>query len=1224
MRKCRSQPARIVASLAFLSVPLMLPATLPAQTRTEIVRGRVTSDSGAPIGGALVHVTMGPARLTRRTSTDSTGVYEVVFAQGTGDYLVHVAAPGWQSFRKRVLAAEASPDTVFTVDATLAPDVTRLAAVTVKAERLTPSRDPDIGDAAGAVEHSFEGVTAAVSPQDEGELAAIAATTPGVSIAAGRPTAPGLDPAQNTVTLNGLAFPGTALPRDARTRTRISTSTYDPARGGFGALQMNVEMAPGGDFTFRRSHLTLDAPALQPVDGAAGGLGQRVTSARASIGGDGDVLSGRWFYNTGLQASRETTDAVSLFDAGSARWRRNGVNPDSVRRLYAVLGTLGVPTTAPGAPSSRATDEASLLLRLDHTPTAPRAFAVTIFGQYARSGALGMGPTVAFARGGQSRVGVAGIQAQYSVFADSQKYLNETRSAFSSTSHASDSYLSIPGANVLVASTPDAANAGGLATLQVGGGEAGTRDRSWTWETINETQWYPASNSHRLKLTGESRLDGTLGSSARRPSGTFLFNSIADVEAGRPSAYVRQPKLADVGAIGWSGFAALGDLWRKSPTLQVLYGARLEGNRFLAAPARDAGVEGVFGVRTDRVPDGWHVSPRLGFTWSYGDALENGGTRSSALGTFFPGPMGVFRGGVGEFRSLVVPALIADAIAAEPGRQRATEVCVGPDVPLPEWSAYVADGAAPPSCEGTLGSPYAETAPSTVLFDPSYTAPRSWRGNLGWSAVVWRIGVNVDAVYSLNVDQPSAIDLNFRNEPRFTLRDEADRPVFVPPSSIVPAAGALSPAAARVTRAYGRVESRRSDLRSRSAQLSVVLSPQFANWGRTYLNLAYTWGQTQALERGTDDATFTSPLTREWAPSAWDVRHQILVQAGRLLPANASLTLFARFTSGLPFTPVAGADVNGDGLANDRAFVFDPHATADSALAAQMQGLFAGARGPTRECLMRQRGRPAGRNSCRTTWSAALNARLAFSSEQVGRVLGTGQRATVAFAFSNPLGGLDQLMHGRGRTRGWGTPSVPDPVLYTVRGFDPQQQRFSYTINPHFGAARVDGDAVPTPFRITLDISFDLSEPFDEQMLGHALDPGRRRPGIRRPTETLLEEYRRTVPSVYAAVLEQSDSLMLSREQTETLTRSAAAYQQRADSVWRPLAEYLASLDASYDAGDAIKRVQLATDRVWDIAQEQGPVLKAILSPLQLGMLSGLVADVVYTKGKIKVRYYGS
>ncbi|HEX8830880.1 MAG TPA: carboxypeptidase regulatory-like domain-containing protein, partial [Longimicrobium sp.] len=63
--------------LALLLV--LLPATAAAQSRAEVIRGRVTTDSGAVVAGAAVTATMAPDRLTRSTRTDAEGRYELHF-----------------------------------------------------------------------------------------------------------------------------------------------------------------------------------------------------------------------------------------------------------------------------------------------------------------------------------------------------------------------------------------------------------------------------------------------------------------------------------------------------------------------------------------------------------------------------------------------------------------------------------------------------------------------------------------------------------------------------------------------------------------------------------------------------------------------------------------------------------------------------------------------------------------------------------------------------------------------------------------------------------------------------------------------------------------------------------------------------------------------------------------------------------------------------------------
>src|SRR5215218_8053220 len=249
---------RRASVLALLVLGSAASSRLPAQQPGETIRGRVVSDSGRPIPDAAVTVTRAPDRESRVARTDAGGSYSVFFEQGTGDYLVHVNAPGWESFRRRI--TRTGSDTVLVLDVTLAAErTTQLAPVVARAQRTAPPKTPGIDVGTGAAERIADGLTGALAPDQEGNLAAIAATVPGGSIT-------GFPPGQGQATLNGMAFAGTDLPRDARIRTRVSSSTYDPARGGFSGTQTAVEVAAGGLYSFQRAHVTVDAPYLQVAD----------------------------------------------------------------------------------------------------------------------------------------------------------------------------------------------------------------------------------------------------------------------------------------------------------------------------------------------------------------------------------------------------------------------------------------------------------------------------------------------------------------------------------------------------------------------------------------------------------------------------------------------------------------------------------------------------------------------------------------------------------------------------------------------------------------------------------------------------------------------------------------------------------------------------------------------------------------------------------------------
>lgn len=248
--------ALLIAVVTSLPVYAQDSVRMPRST----IRGRVTVDSGKPVVGADVIVVMAPDRSFQRTTTDSGGSYEIVFEHGTGDYLIHAAAPGMETFRKRVTGPPT--DSVLLVNISLThAGAQQLSAVSISARRWRPRRGGDFGVGAGpgAAEQVAGGVTGAVPPDLVGDLATIAATVPGIALTPQGVSVAGLSPGQNSATLDGMAFSGADVPRDALTTVRVTTSTYDPARGWFGGLQEDVELTSGVVASLRHVHFNMDA-----------------------------------------------------------------------------------------------------------------------------------------------------------------------------------------------------------------------------------------------------------------------------------------------------------------------------------------------------------------------------------------------------------------------------------------------------------------------------------------------------------------------------------------------------------------------------------------------------------------------------------------------------------------------------------------------------------------------------------------------------------------------------------------------------------------------------------------------------------------------------------------------------------------------------------------------------------------------------------------------------
>jgi len=1198
-----SAPCRLLRPIMLLSA-CALPAL--AQGRHDILQGRVTTDSARAISGADVIATRAPDRAFKSVKSDSAGRWSIDWPDGTGDYLVHVAAPGFDALTKRV--TRAGTDSVIVVNLQLLPagSAQRLAPVVTRAQRPRPDRNPPPGIDVGASE-ATPGSYRRVAPDMAGDLATIMGMVPGVLTTSAGPSVLGLNPSQNSTTLNGMAFAGGVIPRDVATRVRVSTATYDPANGWFSGARTNVQLGPTTEL-FKRadSHLTLDAPALQSNDPISSRLGQRFTNFNGSLGGTGTLPDDRFSYNYGLQGYRRSADVASLLTADSWLLQHAGISADSAARFRQLLQDARIPVAGAGIPLSASTDNVVFLGRLDHNPynwktlTPSRTtWGLTGYANWTRNQAQGLGPTATPAHAGETSQGIAALQAQYSTFFGND-YLADLRSGLTWSHNISTPYVQLPDGRVLVSSNfPD--GTGGVSSLQFGGNGALQNDaRAWTWESVGELQFYPAGYStHRIKLTADARLDGISQDQLGNRLGTFSYNSLADLAANRPASFNRTLNAPTRHGAAWNGFVALGDLWRIAPSVQMLYGARVEGNVFTDLPEYNPAVSSMFGARTDFGPNTFAVLPRLGVTWN---VAKHGAA-----------PAGTVRVGVGEFRNLLDPSLLAGAsvLTGLPG-SLARLSCIGAAVPMPDWSLYASGAASIPSqCSGTATPTFADAAPNVQLFDPSYSPSRSWRSNLSWTSGLWgRTAYTLEGVYSLNLNQPGSLDLNFAGTPLFTLPDEG-RSMFVSPSSIVPATGVVSPVEARRSAAFGRVVNGVSDLRSESWQVLASIRPDLGHIVGPIVHdpmLAYVYSDMRAQQRGFNGSTFGDPAARTWARGDLNARHQFVAQAV-IWPMGdhpgPGIFFYGHLQSGLPFTPIVGSDVNGDGLANDRAFVFDPATAADPALASGMRSLLASSPAPVRDCLSRQLGSAAQRSSCEGPWTAALNMNVIVP----GRLLGDRfHRFDFAVNLTNPLGGLDQLLHGSNNLRGWGAPATPDPVLYSVRGFDPATNRFKYEVNPRFGSTAPSSNTVRAPFRLTLDVTMDIAPSFPTQQVDRWLTPGRSgHPGPKLSAADLVRRLQRTVPDPYAPLLAQSDSLLLTAEQVDAVKKLAAGLSARRDSLYNGLATWLASLPDTYDESAAVRRSDDVQQQALEITRlEVRENLPQILAPGQLAILPGL------------------
>ena len=1053
------RPASVATVMRYIPIVLLAALAVPRAAAqigagTDIISGRVTGPDSQPLEGAVVVATSVETQLSRQRVTDRHGRFTIVFPDGGGQYRVVARFMGMAPV-EQVVRRQGDEDRL-EANIQMGSVPVSLEGVTVAARRgAGPSTS-----SGGSTAQSLSPEQMTRLPIDATDLNAVAALAPGVlpiaatdstttafSVAGQRSTA-------NYVTLDGMSFGQGTVPQDALRSTRVITTTYDVARGEFsGGLVTSTTKSgtsiPQGSFTagLRDRSLAWGTATESP-------FGAGSTQNQVSGGLGGAIVPNRLFVFGALQHRWRDQALPSLISADPAALLRLGVSPDSAARFCALASATGAPATVAGA-ADRAAELTVALVRLDWRMSDAHTLTLRLDGRSESQEPTRVSPLAFPATGGTRSDGGGGVLAALaSSFGGS--FINELRGYVATSRRDVTPFLSLPVARVDVASQlPDVGQA--IATLAFGGnGALPQHIRTHSIEVSDEVSWLLGGGAHRPKLG--IYVNATRGEETEMPNqfGTFEYPSLGALASDSPAVFTRsRVPLAQAGTV-WNEALYLGDSWRVPGGVRLTYGVRLEATRFGDAPAYNGALDSLFGVRTDRIPDEVQLLPRLGFTWGLGAGRDGGVDASAAT---------YLRGGIGEFRSPPPTFLYSAALGAPGFLNAATDlVCVGPAVPTPDWTGYAQDPSSIPSqCAAPPSTAAVTSRPSAVVFDHAFTAPRVWRASLGLVRQLWaRSSVTLEVNYARGVSQYGFRDLNFVRTAAFTLPDEANRPVGVPADSIEPTTGAVNPDNSRIHSEFGKVLAIRSDLQSDTKQLTLSFAGTTGGGGVLRFSYTYTRARDQSsFACCVPSQGFAAPTTGydpnalEWGPSDLERRHLFVGTVAYPLSKGLEIGATARLTSGVPFTPIVGSDINGDGSRNDRAFIFDPGSASDTAVAHAMAALLRNA------CLENQLGKVAARNSCTGPWQPSLDVQLNWRP-----ALGSERRLAVSIFTVNLLAGVDGWLHGPGQLRGWGYASVPDRVLLHVRGFDPTTRRYRYAVNGRFGAATTTGNGLIVPFQV--------------------------------------------------------------------------------------------------------------------------------------------------------------
>jgi hypothetical protein len=1192
---------KLIGVLALAAALLLQSSPLHAQvgSTTDLIVGRVVGPDTLPLRDAHVDVTSLESGITRTKITSDDGRFSIVFPDGGGQYVVTVHYLGMAPVR--TLVRRQADEDRLVADFRLVPSAVRLSAVNVEAQRAADS----LAAGAGAIGEVLSRELLDRLGYQGNEAAALALITPGVTLLPGADSSMsalsigGQAPSQTGHLVDGMQAGAASLPREAVKSTSVVTSAYDVSNGQYTGGFLEQTTVSGTNAV--KGTLTSSTP-LAPVGDLSertGILSQRQTGFDGGGNISGPFKKDHLFGAFAAHGGHTSLPGASVYTLNPATLGRLGLSPDSLGRFLQILNAQGIATPTGDLAGARTYGNRQLFGRIDFTPS--EKHTLTLSGneyKYWNGGAFNGPLSTPLAGASYSTEAWRGLLSLTSHLGG---WVNDARVSASKGDYGVTALFPAASGRVVIPSAqPEGVETSGIETLTFGGNNFASQvTTSRNIDAKDELSWLSSDGAHRVKFGAGITLAHNTGGVPGNLYGTFTFNSLDDLQNGTPASFSRT--LAPIDRASASSDAALyvGDAWRTGPTLQLMYGLRLEHTSFADAPRFNTDVATAFGVHTNTFPRETRISPRLGFTYFYG------ATDKKPASVTVRGGIGLFRGGAAQVSSVFAAARDATGLSDS----QAQLTCIGAAVPPVDWNYFQSATAdIPRECAGGLPGATTSALPNVVAVDPSFQVPRTLRASLNIShqfAKVWN--VSIDGSLSNGYAGTASRDLNLLTRPQFLLADEGNRPVYVNANAIVASTGAISLHDSRVVPQFGNVSVVSSFLRNEYRSVSVSVGRMFpslsinGSYTRNFARMQIVGSTAPGTFFGIGASTAGDPRVAEWVPNPYAPPHQLRVFMSYRPTKWMEFTPSVFAQSGYAFQPLVSGDINGDGSENDRAFVFDPAKTADTAVANGMRRLLAASPTRIRDCLNSELGTIASAGSCRTPWFASGGMSIKVTPPW------NGNRLSLSLQTNNLGGGLDLLLHGQSHLHGWGTYPATDQTLLYVRGFDATSQTFKYAVNERFGVPTANHTYYRQPMQMTLVAQMALGHMQGGAMGGMSPIGTPAHAGVASGVsgathaDTLRSKIAATMPNVFRRALTLNDSLKLALDtaQKAQLKTLGDGYQRRADSLTSAIVAIMSAPVAGADPTVIATRVRVKSDEANALVTSALADLRKLLRPEQ-------------------------
>lgn len=866
----------------------------------------------------------------------------------------------------------------------------------------------------------------------------------------------------------------------------IAVSPWDAAIGGVAGATVNLYVSPAG--RYRTAYATVrSGMSVNPVWNRSDNQpGGSGIGVPAQLSIGASGPVGKFGYHASVFVKGESTP---LSD-----WDRV-LDGQPRRVLDSVSSTLGQPVVRSGERSV----DAGMIARMDFLPSSDskRVLALTSgLSRSSRDGGTGRGLVT-------SSVGNNLVEDVGLLQLESTRVLGERVlwTSLLSTSLTASNVQRVSDAPTIVVTDTTTGN-----VFVTGGSPLQPKGADFASEAKTTATWYSTDNRTRYVAQLQMRFErASLG--GRSTHATFAVPSFSALEAGHAVALLQEGAADPASA---SSFVL-------APAASARYDIGKNGSLLLGLRADGWTTSGVATSGELRSLD---ISPRVSL-------LRRIGTRSANRG-----PIATLRVGAGRFTDWPGLQQWSDVWR---GVDESREVCAGASVP----AVSVSPAAGACSGQGTV-----QTINRTIA--DSYLRPSaSNRADISVSLAQVAPGVRAElgAAFAQNTRMAARVSPLANALVIDRLPGEDGRAILVPATSIS-SDGTVAPAP--VPSDLVNVTRLASEARSNAAQWRIRLATRdpFAS---------VTWDATYVLTTGTERSLavaspYRSP-TFVSGPLSAGGRHTIALSLSEWI-GDAQIRLAGIARSGIRFTPLADRDLNGDGRANDAAFVPQAQSAA-----------WANVVSPSiRDCIRAAAGRIAGVNSCSGPWSISS---LVLASIPGGH-LGLPNGSSLELQLSNPLAAIFDM---NGVT--FGSTGAVNATLVHVTGFDSASHRFTGVPLKGFGKPLALLAGSGEPVRFALGVRVPLGRSVTSQKADAVISAFQKDTSSRGRRGAALQ-YVSDLPPFPILVLQSADALQLTAEQKKVLQGLAARWQASAARV----------VVGAYDDGGIGKDARTARDRV--------------------------------------------